>query len=177
MLDAYARRFPAEVDVAARFAAFVRAHADCFERACVPGHVTGSAWVVSDDRTRFLLTHHRKLRRWLQLGGHADGDPDPARVALREAREESGIAALTLASVDGEVRPLDLDAHVIPARGTEPAHVHYDVRYLVIAPADAALTLGDESIDLRWFPSDEPLTVEHDASVARLREKARRALA
>ncbi len=172
LLASYARRYPAEAAVAERFAAFVRAHPDCFERACIPGHVTGSAWVVSADRSRFLLTHHRKLDRWLQLGGHADGDPDPARVALREATEESGIGNLALVPTDGEVRPLDLDAHEIPARGHEPAHIHYDVRYLVVAPADAVLTLSDESIALRWFPSDEPLRVDHDESVARLRIKA-----
>ncbi len=170
----YAARFPGESAVADRFAAFVAAHPDCFERACVPGHVTGSAWVVSHDHARFLLTHHRKLGRWLQLGGHADGDPDPARVALREAREESGIAGLALAPVDGAVQPLDLDAHEIPARGAEPAHVHYDVRYLVVAPEDAVLALSDESLDLRWFPSDRPLAVPSDESVARLLAKARR---
>jgi 8-oxo-dGTP pyrophosphatase MutT (NUDIX family) len=170
----YARRYPDESVVAERFAAFVAAHADCFERRCVPGHVTGSAWLVSHDGARFLLTHHRKLGRWLQLGGHADGDPDPARVALREATEESGITGLRLATVAGRVEPLDLDAHEIPARGDEPAHVHYDVRYVVVAPPDATLAISDESLALRWFPSAEPLAVPHDESVARLQRKARR---
>ena len=168
----YARRFPEEAGVADRFAAFVEAHADCFERTCVPGHVTGSAWLVSHDHARFLLTHHRKLGRWLQLGGHADGDHDPARVALREAAEESGIEGLELAIIDGRVQPLDLDAHEIPARGDESAHVHYDVRYVVVAPPDAALALSDESLALRWFPSAAPLAVPHDESVARLQRKA-----
>jgi 8-oxo-dGTP pyrophosphatase MutT (NUDIX family) len=170
----YARRFPEEADAVARFRAFVAGHADCFERACVPGHVTGSAWVVSHDRSRFLLTHHRKLGRWLQLGGHSDGDPDTAAVALREAEEESGIAGLTLATIDSDVRPLDLDAHEIPARADEPAHVHYDVRFLVAAPPAATIAISEESLDLRWFPAVRPLTVEHDESVARLRRKAAR---
>jgi len=173
-LAAYARRFPDETAVVARFRAFVAAHPDCFERSCAPGHVTGSAWLVSHDRTRFLLTHHRKLGRWLQLGGHSDGDPDTAAVALREASEESGIAGLALAAIDGRVQPLDLDAHEIPARGDEPAHVHYDVRFLVRAPAGAVLTISDESLALRWFAADRPLDVAHDASVRRLLEKARR---
>ena len=179
LLADYARRFPAERDVAARFTEFVRVHPDCFERTCVPGHVTGSAWIVSHDRRRFLLTHHRKLGRWLQLGGHADGDPDVARVALREATEESGIAGLALAAADASVPlqrtsvPLDLDAHEIPARGDEPRHVHYDVRFLVVSPPGAQLTVSDESIALRWFPADAPLAVEHDESVARLVAKAR----
>jgi 8-oxo-dGTP pyrophosphatase MutT (NUDIX family) len=172
-LPAYLRRFPDEADVVARFRAFVTAHPDCFERSCAPGHVTGSAWIVSHDRRRFLLTHHRKLRRWLQLGGHADGDPDTAAVALREATEESGVAGLALVAIDGRVQPLDLDAHEIPARGDEPAHVHYDVRFLVVAPPDARTTVGAESLDLRWFAADERLAVDHDESVARLLRKAR----
>jgi len=177
LLAAYAVRFPAERAVAERFTAFVGAHPDCFERSCVPGHVTGSAWVVSHDHTRFLLTHHRKLDRWLQVGGHSDGDPDTAAVALREATEESGIAGLALASVGGlassAFEPLDLDAHEIPARGDEPAHVHYDVRFLVVAPPDAAIAISEESLDLRWFPADAPLVVASDESVARLMRKAR----
>ena len=128
--------------------------------------------MVSDDGARFLLTHHRKLGRWLQLGGHSDGDADTAAVALREATEESGIGGLTLATVAGVVQPLDLDAHEIPARAGEPAHVHYDVRFLVIAPRDAVVAISEESLALRWFPSDRPLTVDHDESVARLRRKS-----
>jgi 8-oxo-dGTP pyrophosphatase MutT (NUDIX family) len=180
ILADYARRFPAEAAVAARFAAFVRAHPDCFERTCLPGHVTGSAWIVSHDRTEFLLTHHRKLGRWLQLGGHADGDPDVGRVALREATEESGIAGLVLAAIGGALSPIvpiDLDAHAIPARGGEPEHIHYDVRYLVVSPPGARLTVSDESIALRWFAADAPLAVEHDESVARLIAKASALLA
>lgn len=172
-IDDYRRRFPGEGAVADRFAAFVAAQPDCFERTCVPGHVTGSAWLISHDHERFLLTHHRKLGRWLQLGGHADGDPDPAAVALREACEESGIAGLELVVIDGTLRPLDLDAHTIPARHGEPAHVHYDVRFLVVAPPGAVLTLSEESLDLRWFPAARPLAVPHDESVRRLQAKAR----
>jgi 8-oxo-dGTP pyrophosphatase MutT (NUDIX family) len=169
-LAAYAARCPDERAVVERFTAFVAAHPDCFERTCVPGHVTGSAWIVSHDHARFLLTHHRKLGRWLQLGGHSDGDPDTAAVALREATEESGMSGLWLASPE----PLDLDAHEIPARGDEPAHVHYDVRFLVVAPPGATLAISEESLDLRWFPSDAPLAFASDESVARLRRKARR---
>jgi 8-oxo-dGTP pyrophosphatase MutT (NUDIX family) len=170
LLASYAARFPDETAVVERFRAFVAAYDDCFERTCVPGHVTGSAWVVSHDGAQCLLTHHRKLGRWLQLGGHSDGDPDTARVALREATEESGIAGLALAP---GVQPLDLDAHEIPARGADPAHVHYDVRFLIVAPRDATLTMSDESLALRWFPTDRPLAVEHDESVSRLLRKAR----
>ena len=164
----HARRFPAEAALAGRFVDFVATHPDCFERSCAPGHVTGSAWLVSHDRSRVLLGHHRKLGRWLQLGGHADGDADVARVALREAAEESGIAGLVL----GDPRPFDLDAHEIPARPGEPAHVHWDVRYLVVAPAGAVVTVSPESLALRWFDLARPLDVDHDESVARLWRKS-----
>ena len=173
ILADYARRYPGEAAVADRFATFVAKHPDCFERTCVPGHITGSAWLISHDGGRFLLTHHRKLGRWLQLGGHAEGDPPPAEVALREASEESGIADLRLAVT----HPIDLDAHDIPATPTEPAHVHYDLRFLVVAPPDAVATTSPESIELRWFDSRRPLDVPHDASVVRLRRKAEQALA
>src|SRR5579859_4895881 len=92
-----------------------------FRREAREGHFTGSAWLVSADGERVLLTHHRKLGRWLQLGGHADGDTDLAQVALREAEEESGLVGLAV-----EPEPFDLDRHRIPARGTEPEHWHYD---------------------------------------------------
>ena len=91
---------------------FVQAHPDCLARSCVPGHLTGSAWVVTPDRSRTLLTHHLKLDKWLQLGGHADGDGDLLAVALREAREESGLTRIRALSAD----VFDLDRHWIPPR-------------------------------------------------------------
>jgi 8-oxo-dGTP pyrophosphatase MutT (NUDIX family) len=151
-LERYAAHHAGERAEAERIAGFVRAHADCFERTCLPGHVTGSAWILSPDRSHFLLTHHRKLGRWLQLGGHADGDPDAAAVALREAREESGMRAFEFAWPTEPGVPFDLDVHEIPARGREHAHLHHDVRFLLIAAPDQALRVSDESHDLRWFP-------------------------
>ncbi|EQD65072.1 NUDIX hydrolase family protein, partial [mine drainage metagenome] len=100
------------------FTEFARSHPDCCQRRHPPGHFTGSAWLVSKDGARVLLTHHRKLGRWLQLGGHADGDADLARVALREAEEESGLSGLR---VEGGI--FDLDCHAIPARGNDPEHL------------------------------------------------------
>ena len=127
------------------FLAFAAAHADCCERTLAGGHFTGSAWLVSADGERVLLTHHRKLDRWLQLGGHADGDGDLRAVALREAQEESGLGGL---SVDTEV--YDLDRHLIPARGSEPSHWHYDVRFVVRAGDDEVFEITEESHALAW---------------------------
>lgn len=85
---------PHEAAMTADTIRFVEEHADCLARSQLQGHLTGSAWVVDRTRTQTLLTHHRKLDKWLQLGGHADGDPDLLAVALREAREESGLTQL-----------------------------------------------------------------------------------
>lgn len=144
-LSAFAAVCPARMDAAGLFLAFLDAHPDVFERRHAVGHFTGSAWVVSGDGRRVLLTHHRKLDRWLQPGGHADGDADLARVALREAEEETGLTGLRV-----EPAVFDLDRHMIPARGHEPAHWHYDVRYVVLAGADERFVVGEESHDLAW---------------------------
>nr|WP_225737411.1 NUDIX hydrolase [Dyella acidiphila] len=116
-----------------------------FHREHLAGHFTGSAWLVSADGEKVLLTHHRKLNRWLQLGGHADGDSDLAAVALREAHEESGLTGL---HVEPEI--FDVDRHWIPERKQEPGHWHYDVRYVVRVGADDAFVLSDESLELAW---------------------------
>jgi 8-oxo-dGTP pyrophosphatase MutT (NUDIX family) len=146
------------------FAAFARSHPDCCQRSHPPGHFTGSAWLVSKDGARVLLTHHRKLGRWLQLGGHADGDADLARVALREAEEESGLSGLY---VEGGI--FDLDCHAIPARGSDPAHLHWDVRYVVRAGLDERYAISVESLDLAWRPIAEiAMDAQVDASLRRM---------
>ena len=90
LIQGYSERFPDEVECTSRFATFVSRYTECFQNDCWAGHVTGSAWVVDPAASSVLLTHHRKLDRWLQLGGHSDGDPDPVAVATREAIEEGG---------------------------------------------------------------------------------------
>jgi 8-oxo-dGTP pyrophosphatase MutT (NUDIX family) len=173
LLDRYGARHPDE-SVTGRLRAFVEEHADCFERSCVPGHITGSAWILSPDGERALLTHHRKLERWLQLGGHVDGSSDVPAAALREAQEESGIAAFEWVYTSGEsdLVPLDLDIHEIPARGSEPAHEHYDVRFLLRATTDE-IKISDESHDLRWFTPEEIERVSDEESLLRMVRKVR----
>ncbi len=144
----YADCWPDEQDVVGLFVEFLRQSPAAFERSHPPGHFTGSAWLVSADGERVLLTHHRKLGRWLQLGGHADGDTDGARVALREAEEESGLPGLSVSPA-----LFDIDRHAIPARASEPEHWHYDLRYVVRATAGAeAFVVSDESHALAWQP-------------------------
>lgn len=167
---------PEELATAARVRRLVVVHPDCFERTCATGHVTGSAWVLSEDGRHVLLTHHRKLGRWLQLGGHADGDPDPLSVALREAREESGLSALRVVATAGKVLPLDLDVHVIPARPGEPAHEHHDVRFLLVAADGQRVEASEESHEVRWVPLDDLARLTDEPGILRMDRKARRLL-
>lgn len=144
-LTQYRERYPEESPTVDRLIDFVRREPACFERSTVEGHITGSAWVVDPEGRRTLLTHHRKLNRWLQLGGHADGDHDVLRVSLTEAREESGIEAFTVVSHD----IFDVDIHPIPARGGDPEHLHFDIRYALQAhTTDHIVT--EESHDVAW---------------------------
>ena len=162
-LAAYAPRDAHQAEQRAFFLRWIDAHADAALRTCLAGHLTASALVVDHSGTRALLTLHRKLGRWLQLGGHCDGDTNLASAALREAREESGIAGLEI-----DPLPIDLDAHRIPARANEPEHWHLDTRYLVRAPADARELVSEESLALRWFALEELAELPTDDSVRRL---------
>ena len=171
VLDQYQSRYPAEEDTVARIRDLVAGRPDCFDRTCMPGHITGSAWILSPDRSRYLLTRHRIFDRWLQLGGHADGCPRPHLVALREAEEESGLAGFGLFRDTETFVPLDVDIHAIAARPDMPAHAHYDLRYLLAAAAEQPLEISDESHDLRWFTREELLETVHEESVLRMLRK------
>ncbi|MBB0231964.1 NUDIX hydrolase [Streptomyces calidiresistens] len=141
-------------------------HPDAMRRACAAGHLTAGALVVNPTGDRVLLTLHRKLRMWLQTGGHCEpGDTGLAAAALREATEESGIPDLRLLP-----DPVRLDRH------RTPCAPHLDVQYLAVAPPDAPAVCGEESLDVRWFHHTEVAGVA-DASVVALMEAGRRRLA
>jgi 8-oxo-dGTP pyrophosphatase MutT (NUDIX family) len=148
---------------------FVDTHPDCLLRACGPGHLTGSAWIVSPDRSRTLLTHHLKLDKWLQLGGHADGDGDLLAVALREAREESGLAGVE--AVSPEI--FDVDRHWIPPRKVDRGHYHYDLRFLFEADPREPLAITPESKDLAWVELGRVPQLNPEESMARMVRKTR----
>jgi 8-oxo-dGTP pyrophosphatase MutT (NUDIX family) len=141
----YRQRWPEEGDVVALFQNLLTGGGNPFVRARLAGHFTASCWLVDRGGARVLLTHHRKLGRWLQLGGHADGDRDLARVALREAGEESGLKDLRV-----ERGLFDLDRHWIPGRHDVAGHWHYDARYVVHAGEDEGYIVSEESLDLAW---------------------------
>ena len=159
----------AEEPLARRMIELLDATPDCFARTDFPAHFTGSALVVSADGRQVLLHHHRKLDRWMQFGGHCEEDANILEVAHREALEESGIEGLTAVSA----LPFDLDIHEIPARPAtgEPAHFHYDVRFLFIAPEAPRFTASEESLQLRWFDSEEWPALSLSSGLRRLLEK------
>lgn len=161
-----------EAAFVSRARAFVELHPECFHRDLWPAHVTGSAWVVSPDRSRILLMHHRKHDQWFQPGGHADGQADITAVALRETSEESGVAPGNIRLVDGGI--FDLDIHRIPASQLGPAHEHIDVRFLVEIDDRLAVPGNDESHDVRWVPLHQVSRFNNSRSTFRMVDKTRR---
>lgn len=132
--------------------AFTDGHPDCLLRSCGPGHLTGSALVLDPATGRVLLIHHAKLGRWLQPGGHADGEGNLGLVALTEACEETGLEGLRL------VTPaIDIDVHAIGARPGEPAHDHLDLRFLVLSGPDTRAVPNAETLGARWVDPDDPV--------------------
>ena len=144
-ISEYVERWPAEAATAALFGELLDEAEDPFRRERLGGHFTASCWLVDAGGARALLTHHKKLGLWLQLGGHADGERDLRIAALKEAEEESGLTGLRI-----EPDIFDLDRHWIPEHKGVPAHWHYDVRYVVRAGANEAYIVSDESHDLAW---------------------------
>ncbi len=170
MLSRYQPADPRDEAQRRKIEAFVREHPHCFESTFEPGHLTGSAWLVDTTGQRVLLTHHRKLDKWIQLGGHADGHPDLLAVALREAREESGLQDIVPVSED----IFDLDVHRYPATATEGEHEHFDVRFLLQARGHDQFAVSDESHDLAWFTYEQLMGMDLDDAVRRMGEKWRR---
>ena len=158
-------------DLGDRYRRLIDSHPDACQRTCRPGHLTGSALVVDSAGANTLLMLHAKLGRWLQPGGHADGDANLAAVALREATEETGIDALRIWP-----QPLHLDIHKVDPPG-EDTHLHYDVRFLVQAPADAEPKPNHESTDMRWVPLDALADLIGDPGLLRLAELGAQQLA
>ena len=156
VLERWAPLSPEQDALRASYVAHLRAHPDGLFKACYPDHLTASALVVSADRSRVLLTLHRKAGLWFQFGGHVEPDDATlAGAALREATEESGVAGLVL-----EAAPAHLDVHAVPFCDPRGGVRHLDVRYVASAPAGADPAVSGESYDVRWWPVDALPTEE-----------------
>lgn len=167
LLEDYRLRWPSEQGTVEKFTTFVASQPRCFDRTLEFGHITGSAWLLDNTAQRVLLTHHRKLNRWLQLGGHADEAPDARLTALREAEEESGLDQIQL--LDEAI--FDIDVHPIPARGSMPEHFHFDIRFALQAYGLQDYVASEESLDLAWVPIESLIGQDTDESMRRMAHK------
>jgi len=169
LLKIYIQKNPYEVN-AIKMLNFFDNHDGCFEKDNLPGHFTGSAWVISPDKNKILMTHHKKLNMWLQLGGHADGEKDLKSVALKEAKEESGFNNFSILSEE----IFDLDIHKIEPMNEEPEHLHYDVRFLLEAdPNEQNIIISEESHDVKWIHLDDVLEYNSEESISRMVKKTK----
>jgi 8-oxo-dGTP pyrophosphatase MutT (NUDIX family) len=157
-----------EAGMLERLRSFVESTGAAFDASHAAGHVTGSAWVLDPAGCSVLLTLHRKLGKWLQLGGHVEPEESAREAALREAREESGIESVVLAAQT----IFDVDVHWIPDTPRKAGHWHYDVRYLFTAPAIEPAVCA-ESRAVAWVPLDRVGALNPDASLCRMAAKTR----
>jgi len=171
LLKSYQTRFMDELAFVNRSIEFVEQHSEVFVRELWPAHVTGSAWVVNPDRSKVLMMHHKKLDSWFQPGGHADGDSDIIRVALKETAEETGIDAADIKLVSGEV--FDVDIHTIPPHGNDAEHQHIDIRFLIEIDDQLPVPGNDESHDVLWVDLQNVSRYNRNRSTYRMLEKTR----
>lgn len=149
---------------------FVNTNPDCFHNSLEIGHITGSTWIIDMSRKKVLLTHHRKLTKWIQLGGHADGESNILMVTLREAKEESGLNSINV--VSSEI--FDVDIHTIPKSQKHSEHLHFDIRFLFEADSDEPLLVSNESFDLSWVELNKVYELNPDESISRMVRKTKR---
>ena len=166
LLKDYSKQFPRESETTSNFIRFVETEPNCLQRDLKKGHVTASSWVLSPDSSEVLLTHHRKLGIWVQLGGHVDGHSEILQAALREAQEESGISNIRPVSTE----LFDLDIHRIPENPKEAAHLHFDSRFLLQAET-RIFQISYESLDLAWVPLVHIENYSQEPSILRMMDK------
>lgn len=166
-LQDYVQRYPQEKEVAQRIALFITDHEDWTSRDNPTGHVTASVWITDEAHSKVLLAYHRKLDRWVQLGGHVEAGESLIEAALREAFEESGLTTLRLI----ERRIYDLDIHTFPAHGQVPGHLHFDVRFLLQADGAEQPVISAESRQVAWIERRRITEYTDEYSVLRMAEK------
>ncbi len=169
-LNNYKTTFDEERNHVPRFVNLISNFQNSFERSLEFGHITGSAWITDAQGKSALLVHHKKLNRWLQPGGHADGDENILNVATKEAREETGLQSLILHSKD----IFDIDTHTIPAYKNTPAHEHYDIRFHFVADPSETYTVSHESNKLAWVSMEKiPFYTNQSNSILRMVSKTK----
>lgn len=167
LIQNYRTRHQSEAETINRLVSFIQANRNCFDRQLEMGHITGSAWLINRDESAVLLTHHRKLDKWLQLGGHAEGCADLRAVAMREAYEESGLKEIRVISEE----IFDIDIHAIPEKENEKAHEHYDIRFVFQSVGPEKWSLSEESYALSWVSILDLEQKTKDASIIRMKKK------
>jgi len=172
LLRQHQTRFMEEAGFVARAVCLVETYSDCFYRELWPAHVTGSAWVVNQDRSHVLMMHHKKHDQWFQPGGHADGDNDILRVALRETSEETGLDLSEVKLIRPDI--FDVDIHSIPAMNGDPQHEHVDIRFLVEIDDRLLIPGNDESHEVLWISLNQVSRYNNNRSTYRMVEKTRR---
>jgi 8-oxo-dGTP pyrophosphatase MutT (NUDIX family) len=165
VLSAYQTSSPEDELMLSKTRQFVLENSQCFERSLTSGHITGSSWIVDLEQSHALFTHHKKLNKWMQLGGHADGMADIFLVALKEAKEESGLEQITPLSR----QIFDIDIHLIPDQAS--GHLHYDIRFLFKADRSKKLTVSNESHTLAWIEFEKLHEYITEPSVLRMHAK------
>ena len=166
-LHIYRSKYPAEGIKVHACMQLLEGGPECFMRDAFPGHFTGSAWTINKASTSTILVLHRKLGKWVQPGGHADGEQNLYLAARRELEEETGITASLCQGDD----IFDIDIHFIPAAGGEAAHHHYDIRFLFLALETSPLRVSDESRDIRWIRFDDLDQYTTEESILRMKTK------
>jgi 8-oxo-dGTP pyrophosphatase MutT (NUDIX family) len=169
LISSYHPSDPTEIDSLKKIIDLVKNGNDPFGHYSLPGHITGSALVINPDRTHTLLNHHKKLNKWVQFGGHSDGDFNVEKTALRESFEESGLRSLRISpDVTGI---FDVDVHEIPASQKIGAHTHHDIRFLLVADMSEPIILSPESYDIKWVALTEVATYSDEKSLLRMIDK------
>lgn len=171
-LASYETRYLEEAAHVQHARQFVASHPDTFYRGHYPAHISGSTWVVNPSRTAVLMMHHRKLDAWLQPGGHADGDPDTRRVALRETAEETGVDPAHIHLLSEEI--FDIDIHATTHPPDAPPHAHIDIRYLVEIDDRLPVPGNEESYALRWVPLAQVARLNNSRAILRMVDKTRK---
>lgn len=167
LLEDYRPKSSKEIDDKNRMILFIKDNQNCFERELDIGHITASSWLLDKSGEHALLMHHMKLDKWLQLGGHADGEADILAVSIKESQEESGINSIE--AVSNKI--FDIDIHAIPANSKDKEHFHYDVRFLLQVKSNEKPLMNGESKELRWISKDRESLPTNEESVTRMFDK------